>query len=82
VLAEQEHRLQHPEDGDHQGEGGRARDAEAAHALVEQDERSDRREDGELADGEPGLRTGAGELRQPALRDGQGRSMSAAPCAP
>ncbi len=71
VLAEHEHRLEHPEDGDHQRECGRPRHAEAAHALVEQDERGDRREDGELADGEPRLRAGVEELRQPALRDGQ-----------
>ena len=71
VLAEHEHRLEHPEDGDHQRECGRPRDAEAAHALVEQDERGDRREDGELADGDPRLRAGVEELRQPALRDGQ-----------
>ena len=71
VLAEHQHRLEHPEDRDHQRERGRPRHAEATHALVEQDERGDRREDGELADGEPRLRAGVEELRQPALRDGQ-----------
>lgn len=76
-LAENEHGREHAEDRDEQSERRRAGRPDQADALVEEDERGDGAEDGEVADPGPRLRRRGGEPPQPPPRNESGSSIAA-----